>query len=58
MYAFALDLNMGYFTIRLDPDLQKICIIILPWGKYSYPRLLIDVSGSPDIFLEEISDLM
>ena len=24
-YATALDLNMGYYTIRLDPDAQKIC---------------------------------
>ena len=37
-YATALDLNMGYYTIRLDPDSQKICTIILPWGKYSYIR--------------------
>jgi hypothetical protein len=31
-YATALDLNMGYHTIRLDPDMPKICTIILPWG--------------------------
>jgi hypothetical protein len=35
-YATALDLNMGYYTIRLDPDASKICTIIFPWGKYSY----------------------
>jgi len=35
-YATALDLNMGYYTIRLDPDASKICTIILLWGKYSY----------------------
>ena len=29
-YASALDLNMGYYTIRLDPDASKICTIILP----------------------------
>jgi hypothetical protein len=29
-YATALDLNMGYYTIRLDPDASKICNIILP----------------------------
>ena len=27
-YATALDLNMGYYTIRLDPDSMKICTII------------------------------
>ena len=35
-YATALDLNMGYYTIRLDPDSSKICTIIFPWRKYSY----------------------
>ena len=58
MYASTLDLNMGYFTIRLDPDSQKICTIILPWGKYSYLRLPMGVSGSPDIFQEKMSDLI
>ena len=37
-FATALDLNMGYYTIRLDPDASKICTIIFPWGKYSYLR--------------------
>ncbi len=27
-FATALDLNMGYYTIRLDPDAFKICTII------------------------------
>jgi hypothetical protein len=31
-YATALDLNMGYYTIILDPDASKICTIIFPWG--------------------------
>ncbi len=35
-YATALDLNMGYYTIRLDPEASEICTIIFPWGKYSY----------------------
>jgi hypothetical protein len=34
-YSTALDLNMGYYNIRLDPDSSKICTIIFPWGKYS-----------------------
>ena len=57
-YATALDLNMGYYTIRLDPNGQKICTIIPPWGKYSYLRLPMGMSGSPIIFQEKMSDLM
>ena len=49
-YATALDLNMGYKTIRLDPDESKICTVILPCGKNSYLRLPMGVACSPDIF--------
>ncbi len=35
-YATALVLNMGYYTIRLDPMVSKMCTIISPWGKFSY----------------------
>ncbi len=54
-YATSLDLNMGYYTIRLDPDASKICTIIFPWGKYSYKRLPMGIAGSPDIFQGKMS---
>jgi hypothetical protein len=57
-YATALDLNMGYYTIRLGPDASKICTIIFPWGKYSYKRLPMGIAGSPDIFQGKMSELM
>ncbi len=57
-YATALDLNMGYYTIRLDPDASKIFTIIFPWGKYSYKRLPMGIAGSPDIFHEKMLELM
>jgi hypothetical protein len=46
----ALDLNMSYYTIRMDLDASRIWIVIFPWGKYSYKRLLMGIAGSPDIF--------
>jgi hypothetical protein len=58
MFATALDLNMGYYTIRLDPDASRICTIIFPWGKYSYLRLPMGIAGSPDIFQGRMSQLM
>ncbi len=58
-YATALDLNMGYYyTIRLDPMVVKTCTIIFPFGKYSYLRPSMGMSGSADIFLAEMMDLM
>ena len=57
-FATSLDLYMGYYTIRLDPDAQKICTIVLPWGKYSYMRLSMGKAGLPDIFQEKMSGLM
>jgi hypothetical protein len=49
-YATVLDLNMGYYTIRLDPTASEMCTIIFPWGKYSYKRLPMGFGGSADIF--------
>ncbi len=57
-YATALDLNMGYYTIRLDPDASKICTNIFSWGKYSYKILPMGIAGSPDIFQGKMSELM
>ena len=57
-FATARDLNMGYYTIRLDPESSKICTIIFPWGKYSYQRLPMGVATSPDIFQAKMSELM
>ncbi len=57
-YATTLDLNMGYYTIRLDPMASEMCTIIFPWGKYSYLRLLMGFAGSADIFQAEMGNLM
>ena len=57
-FASALDLNMGYYHIKLNPDAQRLCTIILPWGKYKYKRLPMGLSVSADIFQSEMSQLV
>jgi hypothetical protein len=57
-YATTLDLNMGYYTIRLDPTVAKMCTIVFPWGKYSYQRLPMEFAGLADIFQVEMGNLM
>jgi hypothetical protein len=49
-FATAQYFNMGYYTVRLDPDASKICTIIFPWGKYFYKQLPMGTAGSQDIF--------
>jgi hypothetical protein len=57
-YATSLDLNMGYYTIKLDYDAQKLFTIVTPFGKYQYLRLPMGKSCSPGVFQEKMSDLM
>ena len=49
---------MGYYHIELSPYSKRLCTIVLPWGKYEYQRLLMELSNSPDIFQEKMSGLM
>ena len=58
MYATTLDLNMGYYTIKLDSNAQKICTIVTQFGRYSYLRLPMGIMAAPDIFQSKMSDLM
>jgi len=57
-FATALDLNMGCYTICLNPDASKICAIIFPWEKCSYLRLPMGIAGSPDTFQAKMCELM
>jgi hypothetical protein len=57
-YATSLDSNMGYYTIKLDSDDQKVFTIVNHFGKYQYLRLPMGISCSSEIFQEKMSDLM
>jgi hypothetical protein len=57
-YATAIDLSMGYYHIPLDLEAQKMCITILPWGKYQYKMLPIGVKTRQDIFQRIMFELL
>ena len=57
-YATSLDLNMGYYHIKLDANSIKLCTIVLPWVKYEYNALPMGFCSSCDIFQEKMSKLM
>ena len=54
----SLDLNMGYYHIRLTPNVSKMRTVVFPWGKYEYLRLPMGLCNSPDIFQEKMNELM
>ena len=56
-YVTSLDLNMGYYHIKLCPFSRKLCTILLPWGKYEYQKLPMGLCNSPDIFQEKMYKL-
>ncbi len=56
--ATLLVLNMGYYHIVLSPGTQHICTLVLRWGKYEYQWLPMGLCNRPDIFQEQMSDLM
>ena len=56
-YATALDLNMGYYIIRLDLGSQDMCTFITPWGNCKYLRLPMGIMCAPDTF-KKMSNLM
>ncbi len=57
-FATALDLNMGYYIISLDPDASKICTVVFHCGICSYKWLPMGIADSPDIFQRKMSELM
>jgi hypothetical protein len=57
-YATTLDLNMGYYTIRLTPGASNLCTIVTEFGTYEYLRLPMGISCAPDIFQSKIAILL
>ena len=49
-YAISLDLTMGYYHIILCPVSRKLCTIVIPWGKFEYQILPMELCNSLDIF--------
>ena len=56
-YAMSLDLNVGYYYIRLSKEASDLCTIILSSIKYKYKRLPMGVYNSPDISQEKMNEM-
>ena len=57
-YATSLDLNMGYYTIRIYPNIQDTTTIITEFCKLRYNRLPMDMCTLGDIFQAKVEKLL
>jgi dihydroorotate dehydrogenase len=57
-FASSLDLNLGYYHIKLDADAQKLCTVVFLWRKCKYKRLPMCIKIAPDVFQNVISKLV
>ena len=55
--ATSLDLNMGYYHIKLSPNSKRLCTLVFPFGKFEMQRLPMGSCNSPDIFQEKMLEL-
>ena len=56
-YATSIDLNMGYYHIRLRKNSSNINTIIFQWGKYCDKRSSMGVANSRKKFQHKMNDL-
>ena len=56
-HATALGLIQSYYAMYIKKNMQKYLVIILPWGKYVYLKMLIELNISADVFQRKLSRL-
>ena len=57
-YTTALDINMGYYTIRLPPTSQYTTTIVTKFGKLIYNCLPMGMSILGDIFQADLDEIL
>lgn len=58
LWASALDMSMGYWTIELDEKTKKITTITTEYGKFRYNVLPMGLVISSDVFQSKIMELL
>ena len=57
-YETALDIYIGYYTIRLFTASQDMTMIVTEFGKFRYNRLPMGICASGEIFQSKVDKLL
>ena len=57
-YATALDINMGYYTIRIFPAIQDMTTVFTVFDKFRYNRLPMGMCDLGYIFQAKVDELL
>ena len=57
-YVTTLDLNPGYYTIRIWPASQYMTTKVTKFGEFRYNRLHMGMCASGDIFPDKVDKLL
>ena len=57
-YTNILDLNMGYYIIRISPTIQDTMKIVAGFGKFKYNRLPMGMCDLGGIFQDKVDKLI
>ena len=49
---------MGYYHIELSANSKELFTVVTQWSKYKYQQLPMGLCNSPDIFQENMSELL
>ena len=57
-YATALNINMGYYTIRISPAIQDMTTIVTEFWEFKYNSHPMGMCALGDIFQDKVDELL
>ena len=52
-----LDVNHGFWQVKLDSDSSKLCTFNIPFGRYSFKSLSFGITSAPEVFQRITTEL-
>ena len=53
-----IDLNSGYFQVKLDDNSKELTTFLTPFGRFRYLRIPQGLSSSPEVFSKKVAHIL